>query len=151
MRTALVGITTLAALVVVGVAVVRSISVDRVDAVWAVSGEVGESSQAIPIRAAHPSCSSWSSLGGLVVTAVETDDVVTVTASFPSHPSDVDCEWIGNSMPAVVKLDEPLGDRALVDGATGRDPATPATMAFHTGRSPRNATTPALGAPVLEN
>lgn len=116
---------------------VRQISVQRVDAVWTVDGQIGESSQVIPIRAAHPSCPSWSNLGGLVVTTVETDETVTLTATFPEHERDRPCAWMGNSLRATAKLESPLGDRMLVDGATGQDPATPATIAFHTGQSPR--------------
>lgn len=133
-------------LVVSGVAVVSvaaalavtTISVDRVEAVWMVDGEVGEQSQTIPIRAAHPQCPSWSDLGGLVVTASETDDAVTLTATFPEHDAERECQWLGNSMPSSVRLETPLGDRALIDGATGQAPASPAAMAFHTGQSPRD-------------
>ncbi len=117
-------------------ATVEAISVDRVDAVWGVTGEVGESSQVIPIRAAHPHCPSWSTLGGLVVRSIETDESVTITASFPEQGSEVRCEWMGNAMRATVKLDRPLGDRTVIDGRTGQDPATPFSIAFHTGQSP---------------
>lgn len=113
-------------------------SVQRVEAVWSVDGQVGELSQTIPIRAAHPSCPSWSDLGGLVVTTVETDEAVTLTATFPDHEDGRECEWMGNSMRATAKLESPLGDRTLIDGATGQDPATPAAIAFHTGQSPKD-------------
>lgn len=126
------------ALGVTTIGVVDSVTVERVEAVWTVDGEVGELSQRIPIRAAHPGCPSWSGLGGLVVTAIETDETVTLTATFPEHDSDRDCEWMGNPMRATVKLDAPLGNRALLDGATGHGPATPAALAFHTGQSPRD-------------
>ncbi len=122
----------------IGALAVTTISIDRVDAVWTVNGEVGESSQAIPIRAAHPDCPSWSNLGGLVVTAVETDETVTVFVTFPDHDDDEPCDWMGNAMRASVKLDRPLGERDVIDGASGLEPATPATMAFHTGQAPRN-------------
>jgi len=125
-----------AALGVATFGAVRAISVDRVEAVWTIDGEVGELSQAIPVRAAHPGCPSWSNLGGLVVTAVEASDTVTLTASFPEHDEDTPCAWMGNAMRVTIKLEEPLGDRDLIDGATGKDPATPATIAFHTGQSP---------------
>ncbi len=128
-----------AALLVVAVATalaVVAISVDRVPAYWSVNGEVGESSQAIPIRAAHPDCPSWSNLGGLVVTAFETDESVTLNVTFPSHDNQRPCDWMGNAMRASVKLDEPLGNRDLIDGATGGDPSTPASIAFRTGQAP---------------
>ncbi len=131
------GVGSVMAAVVVGLVAVAALSVDRVDAVWAVNGEVGESSQAIPIRAAHPDCPSWSTLGGLVVTAVETDASVTLRVTFPSRGDDVPCEWMGDAMRATVKLEEPLGSRRLIDGSNGLDPATPAAMAFHTGQAPR--------------
>ena len=124
------------AAVAIGAVSVASLSVDRVDAVWGVNGEVGESSQAIPIRAAHPDCPSWSRLGGLVVTAVETDTSVTLSVTFPAHDDDLPCEWMGNAMRATVKLQEPLGNRRLIDGGNGLDPATPAAMAFYTGQAP---------------
>ncbi len=92
-------------------ATVEAISVDRVDAVWAVNDAVGESSQAIPIRAAHPGCPSWSRLGGLVIESVETDDTVTITATFPQHSASVPCNRRGTAMRATVKLDRPLGER----------------------------------------
>ncbi len=126
------------AAVAIGVVAVAALSVDRVEAVWAVNGEVGESSQVIPIRAAHPDCPSWSSLGGLVVTALETDDTVTLSVTFPTHGDDVPCNRMGNAMRATVKLEQPLGSRQLIDGINGLDPATPASMAFHTGQAPRN-------------
>ena len=128
--------TAVAALVAAaGVAVfVATISVDRVPADWTVNGEIGESSQLIPIRAAHPECPSWSNLGGLVVTTVETDNTVALTVTFPRH--EAPCDWMGTPMRATVKLDAPLGDRTLIDGATGGDPATPALIAFRTGQAP---------------
>ncbi len=135
-RRAAASMALLAALVVGSALTVEAISVDRVEAVWGVSGEVGPSSQVIPIRAAHPLCPSWSTLGGLVVDSVETDESVTITASFPSQGAEVRCEWMGNAMRATVKLDRPLGDRTVIDGTTGRDPATPFSIAFHTGQSP---------------
>lgn len=115
---------------------VQAISVDRVPAVWGINGEVGESSLVIPIRAAHPDCPSWSTLGGLVVEADETADTVVITATFPEHGEQVRCRWLGAAMTATVKLDEPLGARAVIDGGTGGDPATPVSIAFHTGQSP---------------
>lgn len=115
---------------------VATISVDRVHAVWAVNGEVGESSLVIPIRAAHPDCPSWSTLGGLVVSSVESDEAVTITATFPDQGAATRCNWMGAAMGATVRLDRPLGDRAVIDGGTGRDPATPVSIAFHTGQSP---------------
>ena len=117
---------------------VMIISVDRVSAYWTVDGEVGESSQAIPIRAAHPDCPSWSNLGGLVVTTQETDETVTLTVTFPSYGDRPQCDWMGNAMRASIKLDEPLGDRILIDGATGDDPSTPASIAFRTGQAPND-------------
>lgn len=117
-------------------ATVEAISVDRVDAVWAVNDAVGESSQAIPIRAAHPGCPSWSRLGGLVIESVETDDTVTITATFPQHSASVPCNRRGTAMRAIVKLDRPLGERKIIDGGSGADPATPITIAFYTGHSP---------------
>lgn len=103
-------------------ALVQWVSVDREPAVWAIDGEVGESSLVIPIRAAHASCPSWATLGGLVVEAVETDTQVAIYATFPEHDADTACEWLGASMSAKVKLTEPLGDRQVIDGATGADP-----------------------------
>lgn len=127
----------MAAVAVAGTAAtVEAISVDRVDAVWAVNEEVGESSQIIPIRAAHPGCPSWSRLGGLVVESVETDESVTITVTFPEHGLQVPCSRRGIAMPATVRLDRPLGDRVVIDGRTGRDPVTPITIAFYTGHSP---------------
>lgn len=122
-----------------GAVMVEAISVDRVEAVWGVYGEVGESSQAIPIRAAHPSCPSWSTLGGLVVNSVETDETVTIIATFPDHDADVPCGWMGVAMRATVRLDRPLGDRLVIDGTTGADPATPVAIAFHTGQAPASS------------
>lgn len=122
---------------------VAAISVDRVDAAWGVNGEVGESSLVIPIHAAHPACPSWSNLGGLVVDAVETETSVTITATFPLPGDDQPCRWLGSAMPATVKLDGPLGDRALIDGGTGLGPATPVSIAFYTGQSPAPAITTA--------
>lgn len=118
------------------VVTVMTISVDRVPADWTVDGEIGASSQAVPIRAAHPDCASWSNLGGLVVTTRETDETVTLTVTFPSHDDQSTCDWMGNPMRATVKLDAPLGDRRLIDSATGGDPATPALIAFRTGQAP---------------
>jgi len=122
---------------IVGTAVtIESISVDRVNAIWAVNDEVGDSSQAIPIRAAHPDCPSWSRLGGLVVDLVETEESVTITATFPEHAAEVPCNRRGTAMRATVELDRPLGDRVIIDGGSGLDPATPITIAFYTGDSP---------------
>lgn len=115
---------------------VEAISVDRVDAIWAVNDEVGESSQVIPIRAAHPDCPSWSELGGLVVESVETDTSVTITATFPEQAADAFCRHQGTAMRATVRLDEPLGNRVVIDGSSGLDPSTPLTIAFYTGDSP---------------
>ena len=124
-------------LVMMGTAlIIETISVDRIEAVWAVNNEVGESSQVIPIRAAHPECPSWSQLGGLVVDSIETDDAVIITATFPEHHSDEPCHRRGTTMQATVKLDEPLGDRVVIDGSSGTDPSTPLTIAFYIGESP---------------
>jgi len=115
---------------------VEAISVDRVHAVWALTDEVGESSQTIPIRAAHPGCPSWSRLGGLVFETVETETSVTITVTFPEHDSDVMCSQQGSTMRATVKLDQPLGDREIIDGGSGSDPAAPITIAYYVGDSP---------------
>lgn len=131
------GAASMMATIGIGVVAVTTLSVDRVEAVWAVNGEIGESSQVIPIRAAHPDCPSWARLGGLVVTAVETAEAVTLSVTFPSHDDETPCEWLGNAMRATVKLEQPLGDRRLIDGSSGLDPATPAAMAFQTGQAPR--------------
>lgn len=125
-----------AAIVAGAAATVEAVSVDRVDAIWAVNDEVGEFSQAIPIRAVHPGCPSWSRLGGLVIDSVETDESVTITATFPEHGVQVPCIRRGTAMRATVELDRPLGDRVVIDGGTGLDPATPITIAFYTGQSP---------------
>lgn len=135
-KRAIVGAAAAVALVAATAVTVETISVDRVDAVWAVNDEVGESSQVIPIRAAHPGCPSWSRLGGLVVESVETDESVIIIATFPDHEVDVPCNRRGSSVGATVKLDSPLGDRVVINGATGLDPATPITIAFYTGHSP---------------
>ena len=112
---------------------VQSISVDRVHAIWGIDGEVGESSLVIPIRAAHPSCPSWSNRGGLVVETTETDDQVVLTASFPEHSETEPCDPLGAAMPSTVRLDEPLGTRVIIDGSTGRSPATPESLALIIG------------------
>lgn len=59
-----------------------------------------------------------------------------ITATFPEHGIDTPCNRRGTAMRASVELDRPLGDRVLIDGRTGRDPATPATIAFYIGYSP---------------
>jgi hypothetical protein len=71
-----------------------------------------------------------------MIESVETDESVTITATFPQHGEDVPCNRRGTAMRATVKLDRPLGDRTLIDGANGTDPATPITIAFYTGDSP---------------
>lgn len=132
-RRALVGFLAGAALTAGAATAILTISTDRVGAVWSIESEIGESSQIVPIRAAHPDCASWASLGGLVVKAVETNETVTITATFPKHAPERPCDANGLSMPGSVRLNEPLGDRTVIDGHTGQDPATPDTVALHTG------------------
>ena len=57
----------------VAVALNVATSVERVDAVWAISTEIGESSLIVPIEASHRTCPAWVVLGGLLVEAVETE------------------------------------------------------------------------------
>lgn len=103
-------------------------SVERVDAIWTIETEIGESSRIVPIEAVHPTCPSWTGLGGLVVQAVETETTVTITATFPE--GDGDCEDDRRSMSSSVRLHAPIGSRQVIDGGTGLEPATPATVAM---------------------